>query len=227
MIASICGFGSYPTAYAKPVEVKSNKIKKRELDDADIYAGYYGSFINVYDGFLTESLIKHSNYRSVFNLNDPRPLELFGSTEEVKRKKKKSGDSLPTSIKGLVDYLNGLRDMDVYYLNPSHADSTAKLANIKDKIQQAMGGDTNALIELIGSGIFAKAGEKVNISAKPISESSIYRERKFDVADVRSEPTKKPQEGEELEVVQEEAPDAVSYLIASRQDCNRKCFHGW
>lgn len=214
VIASICGFGSYPsTAEVEPVEVESNKIKKKELDKADRYSGYYGSFINVYDGFITESLIKHSNYRSVFNLNDPRPLELFGSTEEVKRKKKKSGDSLPTSIKGLVDYLNGLRDMDVYYLNPSHADSTAKLANIKDKIQQAMGGDTNALIELIGSGIFAKAGEKVNISASPISESSIYRERKFDVADVRSEPINEPKEGEELKVVQEEVPDAVSYLI--------------
>ena len=173
------------------------------MDKADIYSGYYGSFINVYDGFITESLIKHSNYRSAFNLNDPRPLELFGSTEEVKRKDKKSADSLPTSIKGLVDHLNGLRDMDVYYLNPSHADSTAKLANIKDKIQQALGGDTNALNELIGSGIFAKAGEKVNISASPISESSIYRVRKFDVADVRGNP----------DGTQEPVPEAVSYLI--------------
>ena len=204
VIASICRFGSYPTtAEVAPVEVKSNEIKKRELDDADIYAGYYGSFINVYNGFLTESLIKHSNYKSVFNLNDPRPLEIFGSTEEVKRKKKKSDDSLPTSIKGLVDYLNGLRDMDVYYLNPSHADSTAKLANIKDKIQQALGGDTNALNELIGGGIFAKAGEKVNISASPISESSIYREMKFDVDDVRGSP----------DGTQEPVPEAVSYLI--------------
>ena len=212
VIASICGFGSYPTALAEPVEVERNEIKKKELDKADIYSGYYGSFINVYDGFLTASLIKHSNYRSVFNLNDPRPLEIFGSTEEVKKKKKNSADSLPTSIKGLVDYLNGLRDMDVYYLNPSHADSTAKLANIKDKIQQAMGGDTNALNELIGSGIFAKAGEKVNISASPISESSIYRVEEFDVADVRSEPTVNPK-GEVIEVVQVPVPYAVSYQI--------------
>ncbi len=204
VIASICRFGSYPTtAEVEPVEVKSNEIKKKELDKADKYSGYYGSFINVYDGFLTESLIKHSNYKSVFNLNDPRPLEIFGSTEEVKKKKKNSADSLPTSIKGLVDYLNGLRDMDVYYLNPSHADSTAKLANIKDKIQQALGGDTNALNELIGSGIFAKAGEKVNISASPISESSIYREMKFDVDDVRGSP----------DGTQEPVPEAVSYLI--------------
>ena len=113
VLASICRFGSYPsTAEVEPVEVKSNEIKKKELDKADIYSGYYGSFINVYNGFITESLIKHSNYKSAFNLNDPRPLELFGSTEEVKRKDKKSdGSSLPTSIKGLVDYLNGLRDM--------------------------------------------------------------------------------------------------------------------
>lgn len=211
VIASICGFGSYPTALAKPVEVKSNKIRKKEVDKADIYSGYYGSFINVYNGFITENLIKHSNYRSAFNLNDPRPLELFGSTEEVK-KSDDGNDSLPTSIKGLVDHLNGLRDMDVYYLNPSHADSTAKLANIKDKIQQAMGGDTNALNELIGGGIFAKAGEKVNISASSISESSIYKVETFDVDDVRSEPTLN-NEGEVIEVVQVPVPKAVSYKI--------------
>jgi len=203
VIASICGFGSYPTAYAEPAEVTSDKIKKKELDKANKYSGYYGSFINVYNGFITETIIKHSNYRSVFNMENPRPLELFGSTEEVKKKEKNSADSLPTSIKGLVDHLNGLRDMDVYYLNPSHADSTAKLANIKDKIQQAMGGDTNALVELIGSGIFAKAGEKVNISASPLSESSIYDVHKFDVDDVRGSP-----DGTQVPV-----REAVSYQI--------------
>lgn len=207
VIASICGLGGYPTVYAEPVKVASNKISKGELDKANEYSGYYGSFINVYKGFVTENIIKHSNYRSVFNMNDPRPLELFGSTEEVK----KSSGSLPTSIKGLVDYLNGLHDMDVYYLNPSHADSTAKLANIKDKIQQAMGGDTNALKELIGGGIFAKAGVKVNISASPLSESTIYRVETFDVDDVRSQPINKP--WEELKVVQAVAPKAVSYQI--------------
>lgn len=203
VLASICGFGSYPTAAAEPVKVTSNKIRNRELNQANKYAENYGSFINVYQGFVTENLIKYSNYKSAFNLNDPRPLELFGSTEEVKRKDKKSADSLPTSIKGLVDHLNGLRDMDVYYLNPSHADSTAKLANIKDKIQQAMGGDTNALIELIGSGIFAKAGEKVNISASPISESSIYELKTVPVSDVRRNP-----DGTQVPV-----PEAVSYQI--------------
>ena len=210
VIASICGFGEYPsTAEVAPVEVASNEIRNIELQQADKYTAEYGSFINVYKGFTTESLIMHSNYKSVFNLNDPRPLEIFGSTEEVKKKEKEkekeknSADSLPTSIKGLVDHLNGLRDMDVYYLNPSHADSTAKLANIKDKIQQAMGGDTNALNELIGSGIFAKAGEKVNISVSPISESSIYKVETFDVDDVRGSP-----DGTQVPV-----PKAVSYQI--------------
>lgn len=216
VLASICGFGSYPTtAEVEPVKVTSNEIKNKDLKKADIYAETYGSFINVYKGFVTENLIEHSNYKSAFNMNDPRPLEIFGSTEEVK----KSDGSLPTSIKGLVDYLNGLRDMDVYYLNPSHADSTAKLANIKDKIQQAMGGDTNALIELIGSGIFAKAGEKVNISASPISESSIYRVETFDLSDVRTGVRtvvrSNPDGGQAVvtKKVQVEVPKAVSYQI--------------
>lgn len=215
VLASICGFGSYPDDVAKPVKVTSNEIKNKDLKKADIYAETYGSFINVYKGFVTENLIEHSNYKSAFNMNDPRPLEIFGSTEEVK----KSDGSLPSSIKGLVDYLNGLRDMDVYYLNPSHADSTAKLANIKDKIQQAMGGDTNALIELIGSGIFAKAGEKVNISASPISESSIYRVETFDLSDVRTGfrtvVSSNPAGGQAVvtKKVQVEVPKAVSYQI--------------
>lgn len=215
VLASICGFGSYPDDVAEPVKVTSNEIKNKDLKKADIYAETYGSFINVYKGFVTENLIEHSNYKSAFNMNDPRPLEIFGSTEEVK----KSDGSLPTSIKGLVDYLNGLRDMDVYYLNPSHADSTAKLANIKDKIQQAMGGDTNALIELIGSGIFAKAGEKVNISASPISESSIYRVETFDLSDVRTGfrtvVSSNPDGGQAVvtKKVQVEVPKAVSYQI--------------
>lgn len=216
VLASICGFGSYPTtAEVAPVKVTSNEIKNKDLKKADIYAETYGSFINVYKGFVTENLIEHSNYKSAFNMNAPRPLEIFGSTEEVK----KSDGSLPTSIKGLVDYLNGLRDMDVYYLNPSHADSTAKLANIKDKIQQAMGGDTNALIELIGSGIFAKAGEKVNISASPISESSIYRVETFDLSDVRTGfrtvVRSNPDGGQAVvtKKVQVEVPKAVSYQI--------------
>lgn len=199
VLASICGFGSYPTAAAKPVKVTSNDIKNKELKQANKYAENYGSFINVYQGFVTENLIKYSNYKSTFNMDYPRPLEIFGSTEEVK----KNDGSLPTSIKGLVDHLNGLRDMDVYYLNPSHADSTAKLANIKEKIQQAMGGDTNALNELIGSGIFAKAGEKVNISASPISESSIYELKTVDVSDVRRNP----------DGTQATVPKAVSYQI--------------
>jgi len=208
VIASICGFGSYPTDYAKPVEVTSNNISNKELNQANTYAEYYGSFINVYSGFVTEKLIEYSNYKGVFNMNDPRPLELFGSTEEVK----KSEGSLPTSIKGLVDHLNGLRDMDVYYLNPSHADSTAKLANIKDKIQQAMGGDKNALNELIGGGIFVKAGVKVNISASPLSESSIYKVYTFDVADVRRQPDNNPQ-ATVPKTIQVPVPNAVSYQI--------------
>lgn len=199
VLASICGFGSYPTDAAEPVEVTSNDIKNKELKKANKYAENYGSFINVYQGFVTKNLIENSNYKSAFNMANPRPLEIFGSTEEVK----KSDGSLPTSIKGLVDHLNGLRDMDVYYLNPSHADSTAKLANIKEKIQQAMGGDTNALNELIGSGIFAKAGEKVNISASPISESSIYELKTVHVSDVRRNP----------DGTQATVPSAVSYQI--------------
>ena len=40
VLASICGFGSYPTAAAEPAEVTDNKIRKKELDKAKIYSGY-------------------------------------------------------------------------------------------------------------------------------------------------------------------------------------------
>ena len=198
VIASIDRFGSYPKGKT-PVEVDSTTISNRQLKQANEYSKQYGSFINVYQGFVTENLIEQSDYSGAYNQGNARPLEVFGSTE-----KHSSDDKLPTSIKGLVDYLNGLRDMDVYYINPAHVDTTAKLASVKEDIQKAMGGDETALNKLVAGGVFAKAGDNINISANPISQSSIYSVQTVGVPDVR-----KNDEGTGWETV----PNAVTYKI--------------
>lgn len=181
LLASITELGgNYPSS-PEPAKVSGKEIKKKDLTKANTYMENYGSFISVYQGFLTTSLIDASDYKSAFKPNNARPLEIFGSTEEIKN----GTDSIPSSVQALVDYLNGLRDMDVYYINPSHVDTTAKLASVKEDIQKAMGGDTTALNKLVAGGVFAKAGDGLNISASTINRNSIYSTVTVSVDDVR------------------------------------------
>ena len=155
VIMSIAGF-------YEPYRGAATELK--QIDKAKNYVEAHGSFISAYQGYDTASLVEKSGYASSYDTTNAQKnaLDPFGGR----------GDVLPASIQGLVDYLNNLHDLDVYYLQPDHASNTEKLANIKDNLVKAQGGDTAALAELQQA--FKIASDKINLSSNPISEDSIY-----------------------------------------------------
>lgn len=147
-----------------------------DIDTAETYVEDYGSIISAHQGYDTEVLLKNSGYKSSYNDGDhdkakKNALDPFGGR----------GDTVPASITGLVNHLNNLHDLDVYYLQPEHASNTEKLAKIKANLVAAQGGDTAALAELQQA--FKIASDKINLSTQPLTVESVYKAELVPVSD--------------------------------------------
>lgn len=134
-----------------------------------------GSPIDMYGGFWTKGLIRETSYGPLaaydkLNSKDVAiPLAPFGAAGS-------------DTVTALVNHLNGLTDINVYYVNPNKVSDTKSLQGLKAAISEAKSDATKA--PTLASNYFIDTGRKISfVNAKltfdkiyPIKDIEVYEE---------------------------------------------------
>ena len=141
-----------------------------DVDEAQAFVQAYGSPLDAYSGYNTAAIINSSstsyaNIAGFIDGNDNIPLNPFGYNI--------NGQEDATLIESVVAHINGLKDIEVFYVNPAKVKDTTAIQGLKKAIDEAKSGQITA--ENLAIDYFTSTGQLITFVEEEIDVNDAYK----------------------------------------------------
>lgn len=169
VLRSMTFLGDGPPGVPHP---KLKELKETKYASENVAVG--GSPIDMYSGYYTKEIIKQTGYKDIatYNYDKAVPLAPFGATGN-------------DTIKGLLDNLNKLKDIQVYYVDANKVKDTKALQGLKTALDGAKTDPSKA--NTLASDFFIDAGQNLNFTDGSLSVDSAYSKQEISVKESNRE----------------------------------------
>lgn len=158
---TMLGDGPDNVPYPKLTDLANTKFASE-----NVQAG--GSPIDMYAGYYTKEVIKKTGYAGIagYETGNVVPLKPFG-------------DAGNSTITDLVNYVNKLKDIEVYYVDANKVKDSKALQGLKTAVDGAKSDSSKA--DTLATDYFISTGEKLNFTNGSLSVDSAYAENELTV----------------------------------------------
>lgn len=141
-------------------------LSQTKFASENVAAG--GSPIDMYAGYYTKDVIEKTGYAGIagYETGNVVPLKPFG-------------DAGNSTITDLVNYVNRLKDIEVYYVDANKVKDSKALQGLKTAVDGAKADASKA--DTLATDYFISTGEKLNFTSGALSVDSAYAENELTV----------------------------------------------